>query len=90
MLDIVLSNRFRRDLKIAAKRGRNLDYLDAVVTKLANSEALEVQYRDHALTGNYAGFRECHIEPDWLLVYKVCESELILFLSCTGTHSDLF
>ena len=90
MLDIVLSNRFKKDLKLAAKRGYDLDLLDAVVTNLAGRRPLAEKYRDHELTGNYSGFRECHIQPDWLLVYRVEADELILFLSRTGTHSDLF
>ena len=90
MLDIVLSNRFKKDLKLAAKRGYDLDLLDAVVTNLAVRRPLAEKYRDHELTGNYSGFRECHIHPDWLLVYRVEADELILFLSRTGTHSDLF
>lgn len=90
MLDIVLSNRFKKDLKLAAKRGYDLDLLDAVVTNLAERRPLVEKYRDHELTGNYSGFRECHIQPDWLLVYRVEADELILFLSRTGTHSDLF
>ena len=90
MLDIVLSNRFKKDLQLAAKRGYDLDLLDAVVTNLAERRPLAEKYRDHELTGNYSGFRECHIQPDWLLVYRVEADELILFLSRTGTHSDLF
>ena len=90
MLDIVLSNRFKKDLKLVAKRGYDLDLLDAVVTNLAERRPLAEKYRDHELTGNYSGFRECHIQPDWLLVYRVEADELILFLSRTGTHSDLF
>ena len=90
MLEIVMSNQFKRDLKLIAKRGYNLDLLDEVVNKLANKEELPTKNRDHGLTGKYPGFRECHIQPDWLLVYRVEEQELILFLSRTGTHSDLF
>ncbi len=90
MLDIVLSNTFRKDLKITAKRGYDLDLLNNVIEKPANRETLEKKYRDHALTGNYIGFRECHIQPDWLLIYRINNNELFLFLSRTGTHSDLF
>ena len=90
MLDIVLSNQFRKDLKLASKRGYDLDLLNEVVDKIAAGTALPVKNRDHELTGNYIGFRECHIQPDWLLVYKIDNHELILFLSRTGTHSDLF
>ena len=89
-LNVVLSNRFRKDLKLISKRGYDLDLLNAVVEKLASGIPLEEKYRDHSLTGNYVGFRECHILPDWLLIYRIDESEIILFLSRTGTHSDLF
>ena len=90
MLDIVLSNQFKKDLKSAQKRGYDLALLSAVVDKLARCETLEAKYRDHNLTGKYAGFRECHVQSDWLLVYRIDEKEIILFLSRTGTHSDLF
>ncbi len=90
MLDIVSSNHFKRDLKQIIKRGYRMELLDEVVNKLAAQEPLEEKYRDHALTGNYLGFRECHITSDWLLVYQIREKELVLFLSRTGTHSDLF
>lgn len=90
MLDIVLSNKFRKDLKLAQKRGFDLDFLNTVVEKLAAGEKLPAQNRDHELTGNYAGFRECHIQPDWLLVYRISNTELVLLLVRTGTHSDLF
>lgn len=90
MLEIVFSNQFKRDLKLAVKRGYDLDLLDEVVTKLANRETLPKKNRDHNLTGKYEGFRECHIQPDWLLVYRIDETEIILFLSRTGTHADLF
>lgn len=90
MLEIVPSNRFRKDLKLAIRRGYNIALLEDVVNRLAAGEALDEKHKDHLLTGDYGGFRECHITPDWLLVYQVREQELILFLSRTGTHSDLF
>ncbi len=90
MLKVVLSNQFKRDLKLAANRGYDLDLLDWVVTELANGAQLPEKYRDHGLTGKYAGFRECHIQPDWLLVYRIDEEDILLFLSRTGSHSDLF
>lgn len=90
MLKIVLSNRFRKDLKLAQKRGLNLDLLRTVVNTLASGKSLDWKYRDHDLTGDYVGFRECHIQPDWLLVYRIEQEELELFLFRTGTHSDLF
>lgn len=90
MLEIVLSNRFKKDLKLAAKRGMSLDELDVIVERLAAGQPLPEKNRDHALTGDYIGFRECHIRPDWLLVYRVDGEDLILFLFRTGTHTDLF
>jgi mRNA interferase YafQ len=89
-LDIVLSNRFRKDLKLAKKRGLDLNLLDEVVTTLATTQVLDEKYRDHPLSGDYAGFRECHIQSDWLLVYRIDYEEVFLMLSRTGTHSDLF
>ena len=85
-----MSNRFKRDLKLASRRGYNFELLNEIVSKLANRELLPEKNRDHALSGDYAGCRECHIAPDWLLVYQVEDKELILYLMRTGTHSDLF
>lgn len=90
MLNIVPSNQFRKDLRLAKKRGLRLELLTTVVNTLAAGEPLDMKYRDHSLTGNYRGFRECHIEPDWLLVYRIDADDLELFLFRTGTHSDLF
>ena len=90
MLALRTTTQFRKDYKLAKKRGYNLDLLDKVLNILLNEEPLEAKYRDHALTGNYIGFRECHIQPDWLLVYMVNNDELILTAARTGTHSDLF
>ena len=90
MLEIVLSNHFKKDLKLAQKRGYNLNLLNEVIDTLARQEQLPRKNRDHALTGDYIGFRECHIQPDWLLVYRIDNDELLLFLSRTGTHADLF
>lgn len=89
-LELQPSNQFRRDVKLAKKRGFDLNLLTAVIQKLANGEELEPKYRDHPLTGNYGEYRECHIQPDWLLVYRIEAKSLILFLFRTGTHSDLF
>ena len=88
MLKIVLSNRFKKDLKIAEKRGLDLSELEKVVVLLAKSVPLPEHYRDHALVGDYADFRECHIKPDWLLIYSKDDEELELFLFRTGSHSD--
>ena len=89
MLDVVLSNRFKKDLKLAAKRGLDLAELETVVNRLAAQQPLPDKNRDHSLTGDYIGFRECHIRPDWLLVYRLEEDVLVLTLTRTGTHSDL-
>ena len=90
MLTIVRSNRFLKDLRLAKKRGLDLSLLEEVVIKLANQETLEPKYHDHALTGGYSDFRECHVKPDWLLIYCVDDEELELFLFRTGSHADLF
>ena len=87
MLEIVPSNQFRKDLKLARKRGLKIERLKEVVNILAEQKKLEDKYRDHGLSGDY---RECHIEPDWLLVYRIDEDVLELFLFRTGSHSDLF
>lgn len=90
MLEIVASNRFKKDLKTALKRGYNISLLEEAVNRLATQEPLDEKYRDHQLAGDYSGFRECHIAPDWLLVYRINEEGLLLLLFRTGTHSDLF
>lgn len=90
MLKIVSSNRFRKDLKLALRRGYKIELLEEVVNKLADGIALEPKYKDHELIGDFKGLRECHITPDWLLIYQIIENELVLYLSRTGTHSDLF
>lgn len=90
MLEIVPSNRFRKDLKLLRRWGYDMALLEEVIDRLAAGETLAPKYRDHQLTGDYGGFRECHIAPDWLLVYQIREKELLLLLSRTGTHSDLF
>lgn len=87
---IVLTSMFKKDLKLAKKRGYDLSLLNRVVDTLAMGQSLAEKYKDHSLVGNYKGCRECHITPDWLLIYEISESELILYLTRTGTHSDLF
>ena len=88
--EIVRTTQFRKDVKRMVSRGKDDKKLEEVLRVLADGGTLPPEKRDHALTGNYAGFRECHIEPDWLLIYKLFESVLVLELSRTGTHSDLF
>ena len=84
------TTKFQKDLKRVQKRGYDLSLLTEVLKKLANGEILPEKNRDHPLTGNYAGCRECHVAPDWLLIYEISHDELILYLTRTGTHSDLF
>ena len=90
MRKIITSNRFKKDLEIAKKRNLNLLELEKVVVKLATDEKLPPKYKDHPLIGDWKGFRECHIKPDWLLIYSIDDTELELFLIRTGAHSDLF
>jgi len=92
MLKIEFGGQFKKDYKIAVKRGGDPKKLEAVITLLANEIPLPEKYRDHALTTsrNYKNVRECHIEPDWLLIYKIESDRLVLALIRTGTHSDLF
>ena len=89
-LTVKLTTQFRKDYKLAMKRGLKIKLLDEIVTLLAMGEALPEKNKDHALTGDWVGHRECHILPDWLLVYRVENDVLVLTLSRTGTHSDLF
>jgi mRNA interferase YafQ len=88
MLRAVTTNQFEKDVKLAKKRGKDLNRIFHLMQLLLNQETIPAKNRDHILTGNYANRRECHIEPDWLLIYKL-ESEEIIF-ERTGTHSDLF
>ena len=90
MLILETTAQFRRDYKLMKKRGCERELIETVLDKLLNGCPLEASHRDHALTGNYAGFRECHIKPDWLLVYKIERDRLVLVAQRTGTHSDLF
>ncbi|MCL1887798.1 MAG: type II toxin-antitoxin system YafQ family toxin [Kiritimatiellaeota bacterium] len=87
---VVWTSRFKRDYKLAEKRRRNMPLLHEAIARLAGDDALPARYQDHALTGHYAGFRECHIQPDWLLVYRIQKNILTLTLFRTGSHSDLF
>lgn len=82
------TTQFKRDVKLAEKRGRDIAKLKVVMTKLAEEEPLDPKFKDHKLSGDYQGHRECHIEPDWLLIYLISRRELLYVR--TGTHSDLF
>ena len=90
MLDIITTKAFDKDYKLLKKRGYNLNLIKEVIEMLANEKELPQKYKNHQLIGNYTGFMECHIRPDWLLIYKIEQNKLILTLSRTGTHSDLF
>ena len=92
MLRIEFTGQFKKDYKLARKRGCNERDLTTVVSLLASEQPLPAKYRDHALENsrNYKGMRECHIKPDWLLIYKIYSDRLVLELIRTGTHSDLF
>jgi len=92
MLKVEFTGQFKKDYKLAVKRGCDPKELEAVITFLVNEQPLPEKYRDHPLTNsrNHKDMRECHIEPDWLLVYKILKETLILRLIRTGSHSDLF
>lgn len=87
---VLFSSRFKRDVKLSQKRGYDQRLLTAVIEQLAEGKKLAESHRDHSLSGEYHGLRECHITPDWLLIYRYEEQKLLLILSRTGTHSDLF
>ena len=87
---VKFTNQFKKDLKLAKKQNKDLDKLFEIVNILADGGTLDARYRDHDLSGNYKGTRECHIEPDWLLVYEIRNEVLVLMLYRLGTHSELF
>ena len=88
--DVEFTNKFKKELKIAKRQNKDLNKLYDVIEKLANGEALDIKYRDHELAGKYKGTRECHIEPDWLLVYEIKDEVLVLILYRLNSHSELF
>ena len=88
--ELILTGKFKKSLKLAKKRGLTISALDEVVTMLQNDISLDMRYCDHELKGRFAGFRECHIQPDWLLIYLKEDEYLTLTLVDTGTHADLF
>ena len=90
MLEVRYSTKFKRDFKTCVKRRCKMEKLQQVIDTLRIPETLPLKNADHSLTGNYLDYRECHIEPDWLLIYEINQGELILYLTRTGTHSDLF
>lgn len=87
---IVFQSSMRRSAKLMQKRGKDMRKLEKVIEIIASGKMLPEKYLDHPLSGNYKGYRECHIEPDWLLIYKIEDETLTLILLRTGSHSDLF
>lgn len=87
---VTFTSQFKKDLKLAKKQNKDISKLLEVIEKLAEGEKLEPKFKDHELSGNYAGCRECHVEPDWLLIYEYSENVLVLMLYRLGSHSDLF
>lgn len=83
------TTQFKKDFKLAMKRSMKIELLEEVIAMLAMGETLPDKHKDHALTGNWVGHRECHILPDWLLIYRIEDEVLVLTLARTGTHSDL-
>ena len=90
MLTIKYETSFKKDFKRIVKRGYDIRLFEEVIEMLVTGNELPPKYKDHSLIGDYADCRECHITPDWLLIYQIKENELILYLTRTGTHSDLF
>lgn len=90
MYNLRFTNKMQRNIKLMKKRGKDLEKLKVVLKLLQQGQELPAKYKDHALSGDYIGCRECHIEPDWLLVYEILNNELLILLLTTGTHSDLF
>lgn len=88
--DVQFTSRFKRDLKLAKKQNKNLDKLFTVIDILANGGTLDAKYKDHELVGNYKGTRECHVEPDWILIYEIHNDVLVLILYRLGSHAGLF
>jgi len=88
--EVRFTRQFKRDLKLAKKQGKDLGKLYDVIEQLANGEILDKRYHDHDLRGEYEGSRECHVEPDWLLIYEIQGEVLVLILYRLGSHSDLF
>ena len=90
MYTLVFTSRMKRDLKLIKKRGKDISKLETVLDILLSGEGLPQKYKDHQLKGEMCKFRECHIEPDWLLIYRKEDTELILYATATGSHADLF
>ncbi|MCG8334013.1 MAG: type II toxin-antitoxin system YafQ family toxin [Proteobacteria bacterium] len=87
-MKIRYTTQFKKDYKRLKKQNKNIDKLTAVIAELQQSKKLDPRYHDHQLSGNWKGHRDCHIEPDWILIYRISDSELVL--ERTGSHSELF
>jgi mRNA interferase YafQ len=90
MLHVEYTTKFKRDLKLAKRRNKDIPSLQDIMKKIEHEKPLEPRLKDHVLTGNWVGYRELHIEPDWLLIYKLISDEKVVIFVRTGTHSDLF
>ena len=90
MLTAIYSSQFRKDFKLCQKRGCNMQNIAAVMFALEKEGTLQAKHREHLLQGDYRGYLECHIEPDWLIIYQIDQEEKEIYFSRTGTHSDLF
>lgn len=90
MLSVEITTQFKRDLKLAKRRNKNLSLIHIIMKDIQTEKLLEKKYRDHPLIGSWHGHRECHIEPDWLLIYKLLTEEKIVIFTRTGSHADLF
>ena len=90
MLEIEFTPQMKRDMKKMQKRGKDMSKMTKVLAILAAGEMLPQKHKDHKLRGKWNDFRECHIEPDWLLLYQIFEDKLVLSCTATGTHDDLF
>ena len=88
--EIIWTSKFKHDYKLAMKRNLDIELIDDAIRILASGLPLPESYNDHVLTGNWKGYRECHVQPDWLLVYCIENNDLVLVLTRTGTHSDIF
>jgi len=86
---VIRTSRFKKEYRLMQRRGADMELLHRVIDLLAQGKPLPEKHRDHAMTGNFAGTRECHVKPDWLLIYQIENSILVLTLMRTGTHSDL-
>jgi len=90
MLELETTTKYRKDLRLMHRRGLDLSLLEDIIEKLKKRETLDARHHDHPLKGDYVGFRECHITPNWLLVYAIDNNRLVLTALRTGSHSDLF